>query len=110
MLDAVGNTQVDPSKAMASARVVYSIGKPVCFHFRCTTHNFYNCISSPIHPKMGTGLFTYRIKGTGCKVLACDAVLWPESDGEQCSIVGRPSDWYVLPRISLKPLRSECEA
>ena len=59
---------------------------------------------------MGTGLSTYRIKGTGRNVLACDAVLRPESDGGQCSAVGRPSDWYVLPRISLEPLQSECDA
>ena len=91
LLDAIGNTQVDPSKATGSAQVVYSIGKPVCFHFRCTTHNYYDRISLPIHPRMGTGLSTYRIKGTGREVLAGDAVLRSESDGEQCSVVGRPS-------------------
>ena len=57
---------------------------------------------------MGTGLSTYRIKGTGRGVLAGDAVLRPESDGEQCSVLGRPPDWNVLPRVSLKPLWFEC--
>ena len=72
LLDAVGNTQVDPREAMGSAHVVYSIGKLVCFHFRCTTHNCYDRISLPIHPGMGTGLSTYRIKGTGREVLAVE--------------------------------------
>ena len=42
-------------------------------------------------------------------MLAGDAVLRPESDGEQCSFVGKPSNWNALPRISLEPLQCEHE-
>ena len=44
---------------------------------------------------MGTGLNTYRIKGTGRKVRAGDAVLWSGSDGGRCSFVGKPSEFFV---------------
>ena len=37
---------------------------------------------------MGTGLTTYRIKGTGHKILSGNAVLWSRSDDGRCSIVG----------------------
>ena len=40
-------------------------------------------------------------------MLADEAVLQPGSDGEQCSVVGRLSDWNVPPRISLESLQSE---
>ncbi len=35
-------------------------------------------------------------------MLADDAVLRPESDGEQGSIVGKPYERHVLPSISLQ--------
>ena len=35
-------------------------------------------------------------------MLADDAVLRPKSEGEQGSFVGKPSDWNVLPSISLQ--------
>ncbi len=43
-------------------------------------------------------------------MLAVEAALRPESDGEQGSVIGKPSDWYVLPSVSLRPLLPECGA
>ena len=42
---------------------------------------------------MGTGLTTYRSKGTGHEVLAGDAVLWSRLDGGRCSVVGEPGGY-----------------
>ena len=45
---------------------------------------------------MGTGLTMYRIKGTGCEVLAGDAVLRSGSDGGRCSVVGKLSRGFLM--------------
>jgi hypothetical protein len=110
LLNAVSNSQSGPKQGYGIRASSDFIGKPVMLPFYQYTHGCYDCISLPSHPRDRNWSSTHRIKGTGRKVLACDEVLWPESDGEQCSVVGRPSNWYVLPRISLKPLQYECEA
>ncbi len=43
-------------------------------------------------------------------MLADEAALRPKSDGEQGSVIEKPSDWYVLPSVILRPLLPECGA
>ncbi len=57
--------------------------------FIITTHNCYDCLSSPIYPRDRHWFTKYRIMGLGHEVLAGDAVLTSGLDGES-SVVGEP--------------------
>ena len=65
--------------------------------FISTTHDFYDCSSSPIHPRDRHRLTKNRIMGLWHKVLAGDAVLTSWLDGGRRSLVGEPPAHRYVP-------------
>ncbi len=56
--------------------------------FISTTHDCYDCLSTPIHLRDRHWLDHVCIAGLGHTVLAGDAVLWSGFDGGRRSVVG----------------------
>ena len=75
----------------------------LCFHFISTTHDCYDRTSLPIHTRWALVRPRTASREQDVRYLqVIVAVLRPESDGEQGSIVGKPSERHVLPSISLQ--------
>ena len=82
--------KLDPSKGLRiGATKVRHLVSFDAIIFISTTHDCYDCSSSPIHPSDRHWFTKYCIMGLGHKVLAGDAVLTSGLDGES-SVVGEP--------------------